>query len=445
MGRAIIASIHNNEVKIVHTITKWNSRRVESLEKIPFGEFDDYLKREQVTEFTVVTDFDEAFHDIILVPPLKEKYLRKVVKSEIIKATGETDFTFIHSILDEKVVDNKKMLEVFYYMLRNESIHNVVERFYEHGKAVKALYPGVFSAAVLLDPGGTGGIKMGMVITGYKRIVFTTKNGYVNFIRDYDSLETSISDFDIQNINMTIDYFTKNMRMTPESVSFIGDLTGLSELKTEPLVPVVEVDLPDNIECECKGDCGYPVPCAFIHSAAVPSILSREFKGIYLLRRLMQVSSLMFIIVSVICLGLIFYLGGQAFDTKKELQAAAQEISGVESVYAEYQQRQEKLEELTSLAAFLNRTRADVSGLLTELSVIELRQLRFTGINAIAESDSSFLVTINGRGTADTYSDFQASFGGLVDGLEKIDNIELESSEVNHTDRAFTVRLRYGQ
>ena len=450
MSNFATVSLEGDEVKIIHSSKKWDTSQkkwniihIDKKEVIADNEFDAYLERDKTDEYVVVCDFKEYFHDVILIPALKQKFIKKVIESEIRKATGKSDFTFIYSILGNKVVNHKKMTEVFYYMVTNDAIRNVIERFYDHGKIVKALYPAVFTAASLVDRKGSDQIKMGIIITGYKRIVFTTKNGIVIYVRDYNSLETAVSDFDIKNINMTITYFSQNLRIKPSSVTFLGDLSGLSALETKPSAPVVPPDMPGNIECACEASCGYELPCGALNVTRKVSILSQNFKKIYILRRLLEGASLTFALLSVIYISLIFYVANDVFQTRQDIQSVASGISEAQKDYGEYLDKQDSIKDMMVLVDFLNRPSINIETFLIELSDIKLQGLKFDEINAEAKGDAFFLISIKGKGLENTYSSFQSSFEKMVESLEKINNIELEKKVINHMDKTFLVQLNY--
>jgi len=445
LGRIVTVSLEGSEVKIIHSSKKWKTIHIDEKEMVTDREFDAYLDREKSSDFVVVCNFDEYFHDVLLLPELKQKYIKKIVESEIRKVTGKTDFTFVYSILGDKVVDNKKMLEVFYYMVTDEAMRKVVERFYDHGKIVKALYPAVFTAAALLDRKASKGIKMGMIISGYKRTLFTTKNGIVNFVRDYNSIEMAVTEFDIQNINKTIVYCSQHLRIEPSSVTFLGNLSGLLALETKPAVPVVPPDMPDNIECSGEATCDYSLSCGALNVTRRVSILNDNFKNIYLLRRLLEGASLMFVLLSVIFLGLIFYMANDVYQTRHDIRSVVSELPRVERDYGEYLKKQKTMKDVVPFVDFFNRPSIDIQTLLIGLSKIELQQLKFVQVDAQAEGDESFLVTINGRGIKDTYSSFQASFERLVEELGNINNVELRNKAINHMDKTFLVQLHYGK
>lgn len=460
MGKLVTASLEGNEVKIIHSSTKldiihdkwkiihiekWDIHHIYKKEVVADREFNAYLDRDRAKEYVVVCDFDEYFHGIILVPALKPKFIKKVIESEIRKATGKTDFTFVHSILGDKVVDNKKMTEIFYYMVTNEAIGDIVERFYDNGKIVRALYPSLFAAALFINSKESQDVNMGVIFAENKRIVFTTKSGTVNFVRDYESMTSDITDFDIQNINMTLTYCMENLRIEPSSVTFLGNPKGVSTLMTESAVPIVPPDMPENIHCDGKVACDYSLACSALNISRTVSILSDKYKDIYLLRRIIEVASLTFIVLSVVYFGLLSYIANDVFQTKHEIESVVSGLSGVEKAYGEYSDRRETLKDIVLLVDFLNRPSIDIQPFLIDLSRIKLQQMRFDRVDVKAEGDTSFLISINGISLEGTYSTFQASFDKLVDGLEKMNNIELKDKTINHMDKTFQVQLHYGK
>ncbi|HDH05317.1 MAG TPA: hypothetical protein ENH01_06335 [Nitrospirae bacterium] len=218
MGKPVAVSFEGNEVKIVHALQRGGNIKIKGTEIIAVEEFDGYLKRSKDKDFIVTCDFKESYHDVLSVPLLKTGYLVKIIETEIRKTTGRKDFTFLYLPIGDRVINNRKMLDIFYFMVTDETIRDVVDMFYNCGKTVKALYPPVFAAASLLEPGAPGEADMGIIYTGNERTIFSTKNGAVNFIRNYDPHEAGFSDFDIENINMTINYCRQNLRTSPLSV-----------------------------------------------------------------------------------------------------------------------------------------------------------------------------------------------------------------------------------
>jgi hypothetical protein len=405
LGKAVVVSFEGNDVKIIHALRRRNSVRVERTEIIADEELDGYLQRERETEFTVICDFKESYHDVLVIPVLKPRYLEKIIEAEIRKATGKRDFTFVYSPLGERVINNRKMLEIFYFMVSNETIRKVMDRFYKHGKFVKALYPLVFTAAALLNSGSSTEANLNIIGTGKERIVFFTKNGALNFIRNYESSETDFTDFDIQNINMTINYCYQNLRAKPSSVMLLGELTELSPVHTQPIAPLAALYKAEKIQCTREIFDKFFLSIASLYVAKSVNILSNEFKKIRALRHFTVYASRVFILLAVLCLGSIFYEANDTLYNRKQMQSVVSNQSDMEAVYADYLKREEDL----------------------------------------SKDGSSFLVSVNGTGFADTYSSFQTLFDNMINKLEKLKNVEIEHKAFNLMDKSFKIEFYYSK
>ena len=218
MSKTVAVSFEGSDVRIVRASLKGGNLFVNSTQVIPDEEFDSFLEREKTSEFIVACEFKEAFHDVLTVPVLKAKYLHTFIEAEIRKVIGKREFSFIYSQLGKRVVENRNVLDVFYFAASNEEIQRIVDRFYTKGKMVKALYPSVFAAASL--PGAAASDKPVMTVlsSGKERTVFFTKGAAIHFIRNYESIDEAFSVFDVQNINMTINYCFQQLRMNPSSI-----------------------------------------------------------------------------------------------------------------------------------------------------------------------------------------------------------------------------------
>ena len=206
-------------------------------------------------------------------PAVKSKYLKKIVESGIKKATSLKDISFVYTPVNEKVVDNRKILEVFYFAINNEVLHDVVDRFYEFGKVVKAVYPTVFSAASLISIQSSGEANLGVMGSGRERLAFLSRKGTVYFIRNYESLEPEFSDYDIQNINMTINYCEQNIKINPSSVMILGNLSGSSSLTTMTAKPLVCLSKADYIRCNREVFNEFILPVASFYASRSSSIM----------------------------------------------------------------------------------------------------------------------------------------------------------------------------
>jgi hypothetical protein len=443
VSKIAVVSFEGNTVKIVHALRRGKKIVIERADTIDDIEFDGYLQNEKSSEFIVTREFTEAAHDVISTPVLKPNLLKKYVEAEIRKATNTADFTFIYSVLGEKLTDNKKMLEVHYYMVRNEKLRDVLERFRVHGKTVRALYPSVFAAASLIAQGSSDELEMGVYGTGNKRIAFTAKKGKVQFIRAYDSLEEEFTDLDIQNIDMTIRYIDQNFQVTPAAAMILGVMTDINTSETLPEVPIASFYKAETIKCSGDEFNKFFLPLAALFAPRSANILSAEYKNLFLIGQFITHASKVFILAAVLCICFTVYLASDVLDKKDQIQLAASGQHGVEAAYVDYEERKEILNKIRTVMEFLNRPSSGLQKFLMDLSAIPADKLKLNSIDANSKDGSSFQVTLSGSAEADTYYEFRSSIEKLTGAVKKMKDVRIEQKKANMEDNSVRLNLTY--
>lgn len=445
MGKAAAVSFEESEVKIVHASLKGRNVTIEKTAIVPDEEFDAYLRSEKASEFIVTCEFREAYHNVVSIPVVKQQHLKKVIESEIRKASAQKDFTFIYFPIGEKVLENRKVLEVFYYAVGNETLRRTVRRFYDNGKIVKALYPSVFAAAALFDAGSSGEAHMGVFSSGRSRIVFFAKRGAIHFIRNYESVAAELTDFDIQNINMTISYCFQNFRANPSAVFLMGSLcesAGVSAVSTAPLtcVPMAEY-----IHCSKETFNGFILPLAALHAPRSSNVLNQEFKNVYILKNYMAYASVVFILSALLCAGLISYEVKSASGKREQINSEIKSRTDVESILSEYNSRKDMMMKYTLLVEFLNKPSPDIRGFLISLAEIDMRNSILNSVTAAAKDGSSFSASMHGAISVDKYSELQDVLSGMTEALGKVEGLKVENKTVDLKDKTFTLEMSYNK
>ena len=445
MGKKIAISFEEDNVKIVHASLKRDNIYIDKTEIISETEFEYYLEKEKLKEFIVTYNFGDSYQGVLTIPSVKTKYIEKIAESEIRSATEIKDFSFIYSLLGERIVENKKVLDIFYFAASKEDIHNLVERFYNNGKIVKALYPTVFPVASSFKLRDEAII--GVSGTGRERILFLTKNGAIYFIRNFQSLETVLSDSDIQNINMTINYCFQNLRINPSLVLLTGALSesySLSDnIRAAPSAPLACLYKGRHIHCSRETFNEFIIPIASLSTPKSSNILSKEFKNIYLLRKGLLTAFRVFILLTLLCSGFIFYEAKDIADIKGGLKLKQQENSNVEKIFSEYTVKEAEIKKYGQLVEFLNTPRPSIQKLLIGLARLDTKDLIFNAIEAMLKEDNSFRITITGMSSADSYVSIQTSFKDLTNKLNGIEGIEITFKAIDLQKKTFKIELDY--
>lgn len=440
MGKTVAVSFEEDSVKIVHASLKGNEISIDRAEIIPNDQFDNYLQKEKSKEFVVTHDFNESYHNVVTIPIVRARHLEKVVESEIRRATEIKDFSFIYTPLGERVIENKKVFEVSYFAVKNEELRNVVKRFYDNGKIVKALYPTVFSTIPLFKSKDEATI--GVLGTKTEKSAFLIKKGAIYFIRKFKSLTEDLSDIDIQDINMTINYCLQNIRINPSSILLAGSLSRLYNVSIAPSVPIASLYKADYIHCSEETFNDFIVPISSLHASRASNILSKEFKNIYMLKNYIVNASRFFIILTLLCLGFILYDVRNIVNTKAMLESMKKNNADIVQILSDYTTKETEIKRYMPVINFLNKSTSGIQRLLTALGKMDIKNSKFDSIEATAKEDS-FLVTINGTTNAKTYTSTQASFQDIVDSLSKIENIKITDKTIDINKKTFSIKMEY--
>ncbi|MBI4690729.1 MAG: hypothetical protein HY754_10770 [Nitrospirae bacterium] len=146
MARQVAVSFENGVIKIVYALSVHGNLLVEKTFTLRDEEFDDFLKTENTKQFTVVYHFKSFYEDILLIPPVKERYLKNIVASEIKKRFPELKKpSFFYTILGERFHEGRMSNEIFVFAVNNEDLTSVINRFDKYNKKIKHLYPGAFT------------------------------------------------------------------------------------------------------------------------------------------------------------------------------------------------------------------------------------------------------------------------------------------------------------
>jgi len=443
LAKTVAVSFEGKEVKVLHSSLKGNTLSIIKSEIIAEEEFDDYLKNSSFTEFIVTYSFNETFHDSFTIPPVKAKYLDKVIASNIRKVTNRKDLSYITFNLGEQRVKNRTEQGIYYFAVSDNEVKEIIDRFQNHNKTVKAIYPSVFSAASLIKRTVPEEPVLGTINAGKEMGVFFMKKGDIHFIRNYESTDSTLTDFDIQNINMTINYCFQNLRTNPSSVLLLGELSSSSEITSTAISPLASFIKPDDIQCSREIFSEFLLPLSSVYTSKESNIMSRDFKNIYSLKNYMTYAATLFIVVAVLLFGFSFYRGKGIADKRKIIKESSMSLHNVDNIYAEYQERTDKINSLLTMVEYMNQSSPDLSEFLVKIGEISSNNITFKSIEAKMNRENMFIILIKGTSSVDSYASLQASFEEMIEIIKSIKSTEVNSSDLNISNQSFTVELKY--
>jgi hypothetical protein len=440
VGKTVAVSFEEKGVKIVYATLRGGNITVEDTREITDEQFEYYLSKEKAKEFIVSCDFSESYYDIVTIPVVKPRHLKRIIETEIRKTTNIKDFSFIFTPIGERIIENRKVMEVSYFAVSNEEIRSVVKRFYENGKIVKALYPRVFAISSLLKPDE----KPIICVLGTKteKTAFLFKNGIIFFLRRFKSLTAGLSDIDIQDINMTVNYCLQNLRINPSSVLLAGNLSGSVDTATGISLPIEGFYKPEYINSSTEEFNNFIIPISSFYAHKSSNILSRDLREINVLKHYLQNASKVFVLLTLLCLiGIVFNIKG-IVNTKAMLKAMRDENLNVNTMFSEYNKKEAELRQYLPLISFINESSPSIQRLLIALAGLEMGKSRFNSIYVMAK-DGSFLVTLEGSTHTGTYASMHRDLEDLIDSLSAIEGVTISDKTIDIEKKRFLIRLNY--
>ncbi|MBZ0155962.1 MAG: hypothetical protein K8I29_07070 [Alphaproteobacteria bacterium] len=453
MAKEIAISFENDSVKVVRASLAKGKVVVRDTRVLQDGELDDFLKAENTHDFTVVCTFKNFYQNIMFVPPAKGKLLDGVVEAQIRKASPDLkEFSFLYSVLGETQQEGRKGLSVFVYAVSDEELRKIIVRFDAHGKTIKYLFPDILSLSTVV-PAGEGLSDEPLLCVsgaGENKMLFLVKQGKLLFARDVQSLDSGITDFDVQNINMTINYCRQSLRLMPARVILMGEVAHAYEANMSLLCPVAGLSHPPGIVASDEVIDTFLRPLSALLSAKTiewGNLLPGHYRRFLLHKKAFLYGALLFLFLSL--------AGGLHLKAKMtDISALKGEISGIraeirqrETVRSQYDEERSEWERLLPLARSLESAyaAADMQKALVALSALGGPSLKRVHIRALELSSEAGSVRMQIRGdiAGEGYVETQQMYQQTVEEIRKMKGSEVTASTLDLKGKGFQIQVRY--
>ncbi|HEU0264123.1 MAG TPA: hypothetical protein VFR01_00185, partial [Geobacterales bacterium] len=299
MTRNVSISIEGNRVKAIVAVQRGLTTRVVEQLTFPLTELESFLARERARDITVSADFRSIYQETILLPPVKKSLERQLLQSELKKKnpsiTGDLAIVFFRT--GDKTVDGRQQNEYYVYAVETAELDELTELFLRQGKRIRALYPNMLAVLNILP------VKSEPFICHYeagnKKNLFLIKNGKVLFTRSAPSIGPGVVDYDVQNINMTVNYCRQQLRIEPTEVLLIG--VGPKDLPTSrPTIPITFLTRPERLAVDDALLAEYLIPLSALGGSSAASIMTDEYRHFYLLSSLVHRGTAAFVLASIL-------------------------------------------------------------------------------------------------------------------------------------------------
>jgi hypothetical protein len=450
MGRQIAVSFEDESVRVVYASARKGGISVHETLVMEDEAFDRFLAQEKSRDFLVCCQFKAFYSDTISLPPAKDRYLGKIVQSEIRKRHPECrDFSCFFTILGKKEIGAKTVKEVFYYAVDNAALDGILERFSRHDKRVTLLCPDVLAMAHLVRSSGDLADKtvLCVAVSDAGRTLFLMKQGEVRFVRALQSMGRDIQEMDIDNIHMTVSYCRQSLRLDPRQIVLMNTPHNEGDPPLNTMIPAIPVSYPPIIGAPLDTMREFLAPIATIMAAGKlkqKNLVPHKVQALYRQGSLLVAGIAFFALFALLGLG---YLGinfGEMLFARGKVQTLRAEKLHMETVLADYRVRSASLQELLTLVNAINEARSgpDIQKAILDLRFLPMQNVMVKALQIKSDKDT-LVIHLSGSIAARTFTDLHGVYQVLLEHIRQVSGMTVRSENLDLQDGSFEVDIQY--
>ncbi len=442
MGRAVAVSFEGKAVKVVYATVHGRETSVTDAFTLEESQFDGFLGREKTREFVVVKSFREHYQETFQVPSTKKKYLARIIETEIGKRCGFKEYSFIYSVSGEKPAENRKVVEVSAFAVKNEELYGLIERFAAKGKTVKAVFPDAYSLNSMVEM--TKRPVLCVTESAEGKDFFLVKDGQVAFIREVRRLEEGAGDFEMQNIEMTLNYCRQTLRTNPSSVLLTGRLSDDFRASSGSSVPMACLAPPRGLRADKKTFLDYSIAVSALYGKSDIDISPGEYRTSKLLTRLLRYSTAAFLALTALGGAYTWTLLNSALEIRSEHARLSERLPDLEAVISSYEKEREKAREYRPLLTMQPSVRGypPVRGLLEDLTRVKTKDVRIETIS-VSTGDGALRLSIAGTTERESLAGAEGDYERFIGSLGSRPRMKITNEAFGLKERRFLVEAEY--
>lgn len=442
MSESIVISLEGHIARVVYGSVKGGLVAVKDALVMPDEKLDEFLSSERASAFTVVNHFSEPFQDVLSLPAVKKRLLRKIVELEVRKRSGLSDFSFVHKVIGTRATDQGKKTDVFVFAVNNAQTRAIIERFSSKGKTVKALYPDAFVIARAMSVPDEDVLCVSS--SGNKKVFTLVKDGTLQFTREVLSSTPELNALDIQNLDMTVNYCRQSLRVMPSVVMFAGRLG--SEDNTASVrgtrASCFRPRVSSIMAREALADFTAPVLAlepenSFDISPA--DYISDRFKI-----KALKFTSIAFAATAAFLIVMSYSALRSAGAAKLELETSLAQLPDVDAAVSAHEARKAEFEQYVPFINTLNTaaTAPDPAELLSSLAVLDTEKITLDLIN-VTPAEGAMRLRLEGSVRASSLASTQAHFEKFAASFAKIKGAQIVEHRLMIQEKNFLMEVDF--
>lgn len=442
MARIVSMSFEGNGVKVVEAAVRGRKTIIKDSYAFPVDGLADYLSRSPARDYVVSADFKSSYQEVILLPPVKKGLVKPLLVSEIRKRNPslEGDIALVYFRTGDKLADGKKQVEYFVFAVAGAEVDELISSFMAYGKRVVALYPNMLAVLKIVP------VKEQPYIchyeTGNKKNLFLIKGGKVLFTRSAPSIGHGLREYDIQNINMTVNHCRQALRIDPEEVLCIGETLAPNATKT--IIPMSFLMKPEHVEVEDDVVNSFLIPISALGKGETQSLFTAAYHRFHMLSTVILQGTRYFTAISLFLVALIGFNASRYAALSSELAALRAQNAELTKAMEENAAVRDSILQQKPLIDFMRRMGANPSPLpllhsIKTLPVNELEIMKFE----VWPAGGDLAVRMSGRIVSPGLYASQKRMDKLVEDLKKECGFAEASGNLVLKEMSFQVDGRY--
>lgn len=450
----VIVSFQDHSVQIVHAKAKHDELAIEKSITLAVDELDNYLASDKSRSYTVIADFATLRQEIIYLPRTKEKYLKPLIENEIKNRFADLgECSYFYNILGlDFTYEGKKWFEIAIFLVSDEEAYALIDRFARFDKTISALFLPATPIARLADLDESPDAETTFCVAdmeSYKSLLLL-RGGKVCFTRKVPSSGPGLTDEDVQNINMTINYCTQTLKYPPTQVLIIGEPCDTDMPDIDLPIPTRWLAVPDFVRASRETVMKYLVPVA----AALPvknrreqTLLPADYSLLKARTTALAWLTMVLLLLGTLCGGYGIVKSAANRTQEKKIDALKQEAEKLTGILPAYEAQKTELEKITPFITYINKKREapDFQKALVALSQLgkpELGRIRVKSIKMSSDAGSA-IISLSGIIDTKTYTDLYAQHKLLLETAKKSGGLEITSEKLNLKDSSFELAARH--
>lgn len=460
--KKVSISFENEKVKVVFTEKRGGNIWINDfliLDRVSLKEF---LKTDKTKRFYVTGSFAETINEVITVPPLRGKSLLEFIKRELKRRYSDVeDFIVRYNIIIKKDSGEAKTNDVLVTAFPVEKVDELLYDFIQNKKDVPQFQPDILSMFNILPPIDSPALVL--FIQEQNRILFFIYENSIHMVRKISGISREIDDFDIQNINMTVNYCRQNLKLEPELLFIVGKQRITSTLF--PLIPVAtlllrDVEFPktehyktetdeDNAEQEdMRSMLTLPLSAQF--RPKIGNFLSPSYALYRGIKRYLNLAMPFFTLVTLVVLLFTFNTGRDILSYERKIKRLKERTGDITAIFKELRTLEEKKGDIIYLNSLIKSSsyRENPNRFISVLSKTDVSGVDIRFIKIYSDSSNTSHVSakrktefiLKGFSKGSSFGEIVENYNSFLNSLKENAETEIEYETLDVEKKNFTIR-----